>query len=238
MSEGLVDALDVVSASYNYSHWIYSLLRPYVKGAVLDVGSGFGVIPKQFERTRVTKLILTDIGPEMLRLLQKERFPVNDCETIELDITSDSSLKRFPHREIDVVTCVNVLEHIPDDVAALRHMYELLKPGGHAVIFVPALQGIYGTLDKCVGHVRRYRRSSLRPAMEKAGFVVERAQYMNMLGIATWFLAGRVRKYKRFSVRGCRRLDRVVPILKGVEKVLRPPIGQSLLMVGRKPAMR
>jgi 2-polyprenyl-3-methyl-5-hydroxy-6-metoxy-1,4-benzoquinol methylase len=56
------------------------------------------------------------------------------------------------------VLCINVLEHTEDDVAALRNAYALLPGGGRVIVFVPADRSLYGSLDRSVGHLRRYER--------------------------------------------------------------------------------
>jgi hypothetical protein len=127
------------------------------------------------------------------------------------------------------------LEHIEGDIGALRRMRDMLKPGGRVVILVPALSCLYGTLDACHGHQRRYTRETLKTKMQSAGFHIEAWRYMNIFGVLTWFLAGRVLKQRKFSEKACYQLDKIVPLLRGIERWFCLPWGQSLVMVGRIP---
>ena len=73
-------------------------------------------------------------------------------------------------QRFDTVVCVNVLEHIEDDIRALRLFRELVAPtNGRVLIFVPAVPAAYGPLDAALGHHRRYVKRTLRTAFDKAG---------------------------------------------------------------------
>src|SRR5437773_1255865 len=75
-------------------------------------------------------------------------------------------LHSFPTRRssdlMDSVVCLNVLEHVEDDMQGLRNIHSVLRPGGRAIILVPHGQEIFGTLDVALGHYRRYSHEELR----------------------------------------------------------------------------
>ena len=84
----------------------------------------------------------------------------------------------------DLVTALDVVEHIDDDVAGLREFRRVLKPDGKILLFVPTFMFLWGVQDDVSHHRRRYRMPELRQAVERAGFVVERTTYANI----TFFL--------------------------------------------------
>jgi ubiquinone/menaquinone biosynthesis C-methylase UbiE len=206
-----------------------------LQGVVLDIGSGLGDIARQFKEPCIEEVILSDYDPLMLEALKGAVFPLNKYRILPLDITSPQELNARLDGMADTITCVNVLEHIEKDVAALKHMKHFLKKGGKVVIFVPALPKLYGTLDKLVDHHRRYTKKTLRAALQEAGFIVKHGYYMNMFGILTWFLAGRILKQKEFHKEACHMLDKIVPALRTAESWVGPPLGQSLIMVAENP---
>jgi SAM-dependent methyltransferase len=198
----------------------------------LDIGSGLGDIAKQFQEVPIEEVILSDYDPVMLNALKCTAFPLKKYRLLKLDITDLNQVNDHPAGIADTITCINVLEHIEQDVAALKHMKHFLRKGGKVVIFVPALPEIYGTLDSLVDHHRRYTKKTLKTALENAGFTIKAGYYMNMFGILTWFLAGRILKQKEFHKEACHMLDKIVPTLRTLESLVNPPLGQSLIMVG------
>ncbi len=233
MSSGLIHTLNILQESHHYNQWIYSLLEPYLSGVVLDIGSGLGDIVSLFVRPQVEEVILSDCDENLVARLRQRQFSLRKYRVIVLDTTQDEAITQLKGERVDIITCVNVLEHIEDDIGALRRMRDMLKPGGKVVILVPALLCLYGTLDACVGHQRRYTQEALKTKIQSAGFNIEAWHYMNIFGVLTWFLAGRVLKQKKFSEKTCYQLDKIVPLLRGIERGFRPPWGQSLMMVGR-----
>ena len=98
-----------------------------------------------------------------------------------------SQIRRISIRsneQADTVVCLNVVEHVADDLSALRNIYRALQPGGKAVILVPQGQEIFGTMDEALGHYRRYSQSQLREVMQQAGFVIERVIEFNRVSPA------------------------------------------------------
>jgi SAM-dependent methyltransferase len=84
----------------------------------------------------------------------------------------------------DLVTAFDVVEHMDDDLAGLKEMRRVLRPGGRVLLFVPAFMFLWGLQDDVSNHRRRYRLPELRRVLEQAGFEVERTTYANI----TFFL--------------------------------------------------
>jgi SAM-dependent methyltransferase len=136
----------------------------------------------------------------------------------------------------DAIAAVNVLEHAPDDHRFLVEAQQSVKSGGHLLLFVPALPAIFGSLDVAFEHHRRYTRKSLGMAIEGAGWSTVRISYMNLPGIAAWFVAGRILRKDGITARDARAYDRfVVPIVSRIETMIEPPVGSNLLAIARKP---
>lgn len=85
----------------------------------------------------------------------------------------------FADESFDLVTALDVIEHLDDDVKGLSEIRRVLKIGAPAVIYVPAFQALWGPNDDQSGHKRRYRLPQLQAAAEKAGLNVERISYSN-----------------------------------------------------------
>jgi SAM-dependent methyltransferase len=86
----------------------------------------------------------------------------------------------FAANTFDLVTALDVIEHLDDDVGGLREIGRVLKPNAPAVIFVPAFQALWGPNDVQSGHKRRYRLPQLRAAVAAAGLKLEKISYANL----------------------------------------------------------
>jgi SAM-dependent methyltransferase len=87
----------------------------------------------------------------------------------------------FADESFDLALALDVIEHVPDDLAALAELNRVLKPGGYLLVTVPALRLLWGSHDVANGHYRRYTLRGLRGRIEASGFEVVRATYFNTL---------------------------------------------------------
>jgi SAM-dependent methyltransferase len=225
------ETLATMGAAPNYNAWQFSRIAPYVGRRVCEIGAGIGNISHWVVRHRLDLLVLTDIDP-YYRAVLTERFASDpEVRIAELALPDQAAARRFRQYALDTVIALNVIEHIADDRGALRSMAAMLRPGGRAVILVPALKSLFGTLDSELGHVRRYTRGELTARMSDAGFRVERTFYFNILGALGWWVNARVRKLPRIPPRQLRYFDALVPLLR-LEDRLPLPFGQSVIAVG------
>lgn len=239
MSEQYGDAIShslaVLSTVYHYNHWIFDNIRDYLGSAVVEVGSGVGNI-SQF-LLNVEKLVCVEPFAPYHGYLA-ERFSRHQNVSVV-----DVAIEQCPCREIpagafDSVVCLNVLEHIEDDVVALTNMRELLTGDGRVVILVPAIPWAFGAMDAAMGHFRRYTMKSLTARFRDAGLVVETAKYMNFPGLFGWWWHGRILRREKLPQTATRSFDRMVPYVSALERLIPVPAGQSLLVVGRRAAQR
>jgi len=86
----------------------------------------------------------------------------------------------YPDQSFDLVTALDVVEHLDDDLAGLREMHRVLKPGGHVMMFVPAFMFLWGVQDDVSHHRRRYTMKQLKDRVAAAGFEIERATFANI----------------------------------------------------------
>ena len=225
--------LEVMAQANNYRDWMYRRVEPFIGRRVLEVGSGIGNFTQLLLDREL--VVPTDISQICLTRLSERLGPRLIVEPKLLDL-GDPSDEDWAGYNFDTIICMNVLEHVEDDVRALRFMHSTLAPGGRAIILVPAFMFLHGTIDKAIGHFRRYTRPALLPRMREAGFEVERAFYMNVIGMAGWFWNNRIRKITEEDPSQIGLFDNyIAPWAERVERALPPPFGLSLIAVGRKP---
>ena len=228
-----VETLEILAAAPRYNAWQFEMIAPFLGQRILEVGAGIGSMSKEFLKTSPELLVVTDTDEFYRRRLQ-ERFAGRKEVLVEaLTMPDPGAVARFlPHR-LDTAIALNVVEHIEDDVGTLAAMKSLLAPGGRVIVLVPALQAIYGELDRQLGHFRRYSRATLGTAFRHAGLRVERMIWFNRVGVLGWWFNGRVRRVTRIPLDQLRGFDRMVPLLR-LERFIPLPFGQSLIAVGRE----
>lgn len=198
---------------------------------VLDFGCGTGAFLDHLER--FGRVSAVDGDRNAVRFChQRGRSEVRHLEP--------GAPLPFADDAFDLITTLDVIEHIEDDVAALRELRRVLRPGGRLLVAVPAFPLLWGDQDEISHHFRRYTARTLRRSLTAAGFAVEHASYFNSLlfpAIAAVRLARRALRSPRsdktdFDV-GPRRVNRLLARLFSAEApvVAGPglPLGVSLL---------
>jgi SAM-dependent methyltransferase len=214
-----------------YAAHVFDLFREDVGKRVLEVGCGIGTMTQRL--LEIADRVV-GIEPNLNCVRQTQalfdghpRFSLKVCHLEECDPT-ELAANRF-----DTVVCVNVLEHIEDDVAALKQFRNLLIPGGRVVIFVPAIQAAYGPLDAELGHHRRYSKASLAKAFADAGLPLRTIRYTNPIGLLGWMYNAKITKSTAHSLSQVKLFETLVaPWALPLERLVAPPIGLSLVAVG------
>ena len=138
-------------------------------GSILEFGAGTGFLAEIFRSRFQIKPDCVELDPNLVAHIQKKEFK---CFQF---------LSETPQNYASIYTS-NVLEHIENDSAVLKDLYNALIPGGIIGIYVPAHPILYSTMDKEIGHVRRYTRSELRRKVLAAGFTISSVSYDEFIG--------------------------------------------------------
>lgn len=229
-----------ISDANRYYDWIVARIGPYLGKNILDIGSGYGahlvsILP------RVDKLTSIDLSSETVDFLNRRFGGQHGYRAVQVDFGNEAIPGWMMTAHFDTIICLNVLEHIQNDLPALRQMYAVLRPGtGTVVLQIPAHPELYGSMDAQAGHFRRYRRAEICSKLEQAGFEIVHCEYFNRVSALFWWINGRLLRKPLDSggVNGQIRIyDRyLVPVLKPLEAAFPLPFGQSLLVAARAKA--
>jgi glycosyltransferase involved in cell wall biosynthesis len=227
--------LERLAEADNFFGWIADELVPHLGHRVLEVGAGIGTVSlKLLERRPGTQITALEPDPKLHEelLARTKRNP----EIQTLNVTSTDLLQSDMHPTFNSVVYVNVLEHILDDAGELGTAHRLVVPGGTLAIFVPAIPRLYGSLDYKSGHHRRYTAGSLQTVIEQAGFELVDVRYLDLLGVAPYFLMYRLLDVKSLGSVSSSGYDRViVPISRAIQRLApHPPFGKNLLAIARR----
>jgi SAM-dependent methyltransferase len=220
--------LEVMKEAVNYNRYLLDLINKHAGDAtrIIDFGAGSGTfaVPTARAGFDVTAVELDeDLRAHLARL----------------GLRAVARAAELPAASFDYAYTLNVLEHITEDVAALRELRVALKPGARLLVYVPAFPVLYSSMDAKVGHVRRYKRDTLARSVAAAGFTIERVEYADSIGFfATLAFRLTDRGTGEIDPRMLKLYDRVVfPVSRALDRVSRRWFGKNLVLVARNPAM-
>jgi SAM-dependent methyltransferase len=229
--EAAVADLEKMRGATRYNRWLLEQVSGEIGRRILEVGAGIGNATGALLDAEL--VVAVEPNAAAVRVLRSQYGQRSNLTVVEADIC-DPALRALSVHRCDTAICFNVLEHIADDVAALRSIARILVPGGRLLLIVPALPAIFGTIDAVVGHYRRYLPESLRAALERADYRIERMAWMNFFSVLPWFVNNRVLRRREESTSQIRFFDRwILPCVRWMERRVKPPVGLSLVAVAR-----
>jgi SAM-dependent methyltransferase len=224
--------LERLNRAPRFTQWMADVIRPFLGERVLEIGAGTGNLTLQLIPRKL--YYASDINPHYLTYLQNL---IPDHPYLRVGYTDGEKHDSFPtEAKFDTVICLNVVEHLENDLGALRNIFDALEENGRAIVLVPCGPGLYGTLDKVLGHHRRYTKSQFTEVAARAGFQLENLLSFNRFGSPAWWLNGRLLRRKTFGLWQIKMLNFLTPLVRGIDRFLPlPPL--SIIAVLRKPRL-
>ncbi len=219
------DNLEVMAEAANYNSFLGDLVRETIQSpaCVVDFGAGIGTFAR----------LLTVEGHRVL-CVEPDQHQASSIS--ELGLLVFHHLDDIPDESVDFIYTFNVLEHIEDDQEIITQFKRKLRFGGQVLIYVPAFPMLYSSMDRKVGHVRRYRRRDLVSKVEAAGLEISYARYADCLG----FFASLVFKLAGNDAGDINRraliaYDRLIfPVSRRLDWILGHYFGKNLIVRGFK----
>lgn len=216
--------LEAMAEAKNYNNYLIKFIESNLdKGnKILDFGAGSGTYAD----------------------LLKEKGTVPDC--LEPDKTLQGILKNKGYNVVstindlkpksyDIIYALNVFEHIEDDHTEFAKIKKYLKPGGKVIIYVPAFQALFSSMDERVGHFRRYNKSRLKGMAKDNGMDIIKLHYCDPVGFAatTAFKASR-NKSGVISAKSVKLYDTLAfPVSKALEPILKHGFGKNVILIAQ-----
>lgn len=215
--------LEFLKEARNYNHFLERELMQFLDThhEAADFGAGNGEFAARLT-AHGKHITAIEADPQLRDIITAQAINVTD------------HLSNLPmqHR----IYSQNVLEHIEDDEATLRELHGKLHAAGKLFLYVPAFACLYTDFDKTVGHFRRYHKTELMQKLERAGFIVERAEYIDSIGYICWWLMGKLPGNKT-HIRPCMVIgfDRLIfPLSRIIDHITNQLFGKNLLVIARK----
>jgi len=216
------DNLETMKLAVNYNNYLINIILRFSKSKtdkVLDFGAGSGTYAD----------------------LLKEKGIIVEClepdKTLQKELSRKGHIVASAYKDIDdnydLIYALNVFEHIENDEEVFLELVKRLKKGGVLVIYVPALQTLYSSMDSLVGHYRRYNIKELNRLLGELDVSVKRIQYCDPLGaLATLVYKASRNKKGTISPFSLVAYDKVIfPISKNLEPMFKKLFGKNALLV-------
>ncbi len=227
----LTATLEQLAELDRYNHWIFDQISPALGRRVIEIGSGTGNIT-QFLCAGGREVVATDVVPAYRSKLQQIFKDQANVSVGKFDLTAPAP-EEYLSNPFDTVVCLNVLEHVDDDMFALAQMRDVMTDHGSLALLVPAHRFLFGEFDRAVGHYRRYERRELSDKLDRSGFKVVEMKFFSMLATLPWLINGRLLKRDYLPAGQANLANQLVPLLK-LERLIGPPFGLSLIAIAEK----
>lgn len=221
-----------------------NLVKTHIQGTnILDAGCGTGHLTLELLQDGFT-VTATDYSQDLVDftkgILQQAGF---SPDIYQLDLREAKTLSE---ENYDTIVCLDVLEHIDDDLIALKNLKNALKPGGVLIISVPAIGWLYSHRDEEIGHYRRYNKPELLEKLMTVGFETSTIRFWNFIGLFPYLISEKLLKIsidKNVRNNSESTFARIANNLLNVwfehfENNLSSPIGLSLIAVCTRPKIR
>ncbi|MEO8027986.1 MAG: glycosyltransferase [Bryobacteraceae bacterium] len=214
-----------------YLAWLTRILRPELGDRVLEIGAGIGNLTGRLMARRL-HYVATESDPLYLHALNNRFLRTPSVSVQRLDRSKPEDF--VPFREsFDTALCINALEYAEDPEGLVRSLSECLVAGGNLVVLVPQGKGLLGSIDRAMGHKRRYTRAELESLVVQCGLRVERVKQLNKAGALAWWVSSKLLRRNRISKLTLKLFDKTVWIWRRLDALL-PWRGLSLVLTARK----
>lgn len=218
--------LNAMEGARNYNQYLVdTILQASPAINLLDFGAGMGTLATAL-RKHGRKPVCVEPDPQLNQILQD-----NGHEVFE-------SLAEVPSEIFEFIYSFNVLEHIEDDGQALREIWEVLKPGGILLLYVPAFPILYSAMDRKVGHYRRYRMRPICRLLEENGYHIEQTSHADSLGFIAALIYKLIGDHEgEISLRSITIYDKwVLPASRLLDNLFHTMFGKNIQIRAVKPA--
>jgi glycosyltransferase involved in cell wall biosynthesis len=223
--------LNNLTGTPQYLSWLARKLRPHLGDSVLELSAGIGNMAGRLMARRVL-YVAGEKDSLHLHALRNRFLRTPNVMVKRIDPEVQSDLAGLDGC-FDTVLCLNVLEYLDAPERVVTSLRATLKPGGNLIVLVPRGPALFGSLDRSLGHKRRYSPLDVSRLIEPQGFAVEQAYDINKAGAPPWWAYGKLFSARHINKPVLKIFDKTVWIWRRLDWLMPWP-GLSLIVVARK----
>lgn len=209
-----------------------NILKPYIKGNVLEVGAGIGSTTEYLCDGSQAKWLCLEPDPSLFAKLQNkiQAKELPSCCYAIKGVTGDLQ----KNIKFDTILYIDVVEHIENDAAELRQAMEILTEGGHLIVLVPAHQFLYSPFDKTIGHYRRYHKKKLLAAAP-GDLQLQKLVYLDSVGLVASLMNKYFLKQDYPTIKQINFWNKfMIPVSKTLDRIVNYNLGKTLVGIWKK----
>lgn len=223
--------LNNLTGTPQYIAWATALLRPHLGDRIVELGAGIGDFTGRL-MGRKLGYYACESEAVYLHALRNRFLKTPSVQVFDLKLENPADYDQVP-AGYDTALVINSLELVKDPAAVIRRLTERMAAGGRLVALVPHGPGLFGSLDRELGHLRRFSRADIVKLYEDAGLEVTSLQTYNRLATLAWWTNSRLLGSRRISRITLKLFDKTVWLWRLIDRMIPLP-GLSLIAVGRK----
>ncbi len=223
--------LNNLNGTPQYLSWLAREVRPHLGDTVMELGAGIGNLAGRLMSRRLL-YVAAEKDPLYLHALRNRFLRTPNVRVQRIDPEEPADLDGCDGA-FDTVLCLNVLEYVTEPRFTIESIRGCLNPGGILVILTPQHSSLYGTLDRSMGHKRRFERQQLEQVLTESGFQVQRAYSLNRIGTPPWWIYSKLLGRVDINKLTLKVFDKTVWLWRRIDPILPWP-GLSLVLVARR----
>lgn len=177
--------LENLASAPGIAKWTIEQFDEYLGDEILEAGCGAGNLTQSLIDRR--RLVAMDIDRTHIDTVQSRFGHLENFSAHWGDLDDPTTFAEMGE-SFDSIVCVNVLEHVGKPEIAAAGFEEVLRPGGHALVLVPAHDWLFSAADEALGHHMRYTREGITSILEGAGLELVSVRQFNRLGVVGWMV--------------------------------------------------
>lgn len=219
--------LEAMTEAKNYNRYLIGLVEEALGGTkgkkILDFGAGSGTYADMLKEKGI-QVDCLEPDKKLQKILTKKGYKVL------------SDAKELKAGSYDLIYALNVFEHIENDHDNFALLSKAIKKDGAVLIYVPAFQSLFSSMDNLVGHHRRYRKSRLNRMAQESDMKVAKLQYCDPVGfLATLAFKATRNKKGVISPKSVKLYDRVAfPVSRALEPLFKNLAGKNVVLIAKK----